>query len=166
MRLSMPEIGVKRLRGSKGRVRQTKRGQSVSKGAIAGKENKKEGQTSGSSTRKVRKKDCVAEEKKMKNWATMLLRFCVFLLTPMCPFVFLCLSFLHPSVSGLTVGACVFPRCPQRFVSQFEESFFGAQVALKFRQKKGKTCCNSKGDLRWRGAAAFQPLKDCAPLSR
>ena len=41
MCLSMPEIGVKRLRGSKGRVRQTKRGQSVSKGAIASKENKK-----------------------------------------------------------------------------------------------------------------------------
>ena len=52
-------IGVRRLRGSKGKVRQTKRGQSVSKGAIAGKENKKEGQTSGSSTRKVRKKRTV-----------------------------------------------------------------------------------------------------------
>ena len=63
MRLSMPEIGVKRLRGSKGRVRQTKRGQSVSKGAIAGKENKKECQTSGSSTRKVRKKGLCGRRK-------------------------------------------------------------------------------------------------------
>ena len=67
----------------------------AAKGAIAGKDHKNKVKKIESSTRK-KSTVCGERQVRMKKWTTM---FCVFLLTPMCLLVFLCLGFLLPTFS-------------------------------------------------------------------